>query len=194
MIRLTGARHALVEAFGFGWSSPASMVELGTVIQSTRRSNLDKIVDGTVLSTILKAVEQQDILIKSWLTIAYSSHDRSGVTYKIHESNISTWLQDKYWEASKPVKQHKEKKINLMMPLALRDGIYRLTTSQQKYKPSEIQLGIRADQNMIKNWHRDWKPAYDDLIALLDNLDKESLKPIAKVVHTINKKVGNDDE
>ena len=202
MIRLTGARQALIQAYTFGWASPeTSVMELQTTIQTTQKNNCNKQVDGTLLGAVLGEVERQPIVIRSWINMTYGVLDTAGVTFNVYQFNIDAWLHTSFWDwheemevaglAKKPT-QKRIDKINLMMPLAIQDSMHRVKTAQQKYKPHEIQLGIRADHSAIAHWARDWKPYYNQLINLCDELDKKSLAPIAKLIKIINKV--DDDE
>jgi len=65
MIKLIAARQAMVQAFAFEWSSPAPVTELMTLVQSSPKGNVGRIVDGTVLGTIVGEVERQPIVTKS---------------------------------------------------------------------------------------------------------------------------------
>ena len=202
MIRLTGARQALIQAYRFGWASPeTSVMELQTTIQTTKKSNCNKQVDGTLLGAVLGEVERQPIVIKGWINLAYGVLNKDDHAHKVFQFNMDSWLHTSFWDwheemevagLAKKATERRIDKINLMMPLAIQDSMFRVKTAQQKYKPHEIQLGIRADHSAIAHWARDWKPYYNQLINLCDELDKKSLAPIAKLIKIINKV--DDDE
>jgi len=195
MIKLKAARQALASAFAFGLSSPPPITELMTVVQCSPKGNLDTIVTGPLLSTIIGEVERQPIVIKSWLKLTYGVWDPKGVEAMIYRDNVENWLHNAFWEChTEQEKQEifrrpteaRQRLISKMVGPGIDEGMARSMAARAKYSPSEVQAAISADSNTIKNWTRDCAPMWEQLVTLMNELDKTALQPIARVVRKIN--------
>lgn len=196
---MVAARQALIQAFAFGWNSPTtSTLDLMTVIQSSPRGNIGRIVDGTIISVIIGEVERQPLVSKSWLKSAYGCWDESLPPGNLYRKNVEGWLLDWFFlwirmqiekGAIKPPAEEKKQLFERMVIAAITDYLYRAKTANGLYDPPALQQALSANSSQVKNWHRDYQPAWERLLTFMNELDRRSLGPIASKV-----KIINDDE
>jgi len=62
-------------------------------------------------------------------------------------------------------------------------------TARSIFDPVDVQRAIKADEGTCKHWTRDWVPVWNELLAIMNELDAMSLGPIAAMVRVINEEV-----
>ena len=195
MIKFKSARHALTQAFAFGWQSSANTMELMTTVQTSQQSNIDSIINGTLCSVIIGEVEKLPSAQKAWIKLAYgpwSEKDHPGCVFAWI---VERWLAQRFW--CKPVAKRfsNRRRTDILLSMckpALREHIHRSRTATVLLTNIDVQSQSGATSKDIKNWTRDFSPQYQKMLTILNGLDKVALKPIVAKVNEINADLGVD--
>ncbi len=195
MMKFYGARHSLTQSFDYQWMGTGEM-QLDVKVDCGPRSNVNRIINGTLCSVILGAVEKMPWYRANFLKYLYGNWDFKcppGIGY---EAIATKWVEAEYVTGldAKTLKPSTMTIIGRMARYAVEDYRFRITNKKPKFSDKEIKLLIGLDDGQKSNWLKSYEPHWTGMLQKIDELDKMSLAPISALVAQINEQLNDQAE